>query len=455
MHCFRLPTKILPTTSHHSHTDNMSSAQGAGFHQYGQGTFVPAAPGPAAPGPTAPGLGWQGHRPPPPPVRTRKAPGIRFCHPGYNIPNQLFRLPRVDTEDNQEFGVHHKTALVACQIIAGNRFNKSYLSLHQTGQPVQTPMDGVLTQDRYYFIIDGCEEPYPIVPSFRDWQFPHDCIPEYWLPEYWPAQPSPTKDSPACAVTGVSWATKSAHLVPREEHVWYIENSMSEYAAGMGGTGAIDPNPANIIPLRRDIHRCFDKRWFAIVPKPYPSHDPSLPGFTTQYVTHLLTAEAAEIWPEQHYVSPNNLHEECTPYLFARFAWAILLQVKPFITSGKDRVVIYVDDPKAEDRVFKTGWLKGAELNRRYGGGGEQGAKEKATTPSKRKKGSEKSNADNSSSIDDGDLNHGWVYRTGWLSGAELYRRYAGGDDADKRSNGDDQGSNGDDEGFETTSQDD
>src|SRR5205814_2940390 len=59
-------------------------------------------------------------------------------------------------------------------------------------------------------------------------------------------------------------------------------------------------------PLRSDSHHCLDKRWFAIVPKPYPSHDPSLPGPTTQYVTHLLTREAAELWPEQHYISPCN-----------------------------------------------------------------------------------------------------------------------------------------------------
>lgn len=103
------------------------------------------------------GLGQQGHPPPPPPVDALAAPDISFCHPGYEgASNLLLRFPRVDTEDNQEFGIHHKTALVACEIVAGNRFDEGYLSLHRAGQPIQTPIDGVLTQGRYYFIIDGC-----------------------------------------------------------------------------------------------------------------------------------------------------------------------------------------------------------------------------------------------------------------------------------------------------------
>lgn len=217
---------------------------------------------------------------------------------------------------------------------------------------------------------------------------------------------------------------------------------MSNYAGGIGGTGDIDPNPANIIPLRSDIHRCFDKRWFAIVPKPYPSHDPSLPDRTTQYVTHLLTTEAAELWPEQHYIKPNSLHAKSTPYLFARFAWAILLHVKSFVTSNKDRIVIFVEDAKAENSVLKTGWLSKAELSLRYGGDGGQRAKEKAVTPNKRKKGAEKDNADKGGSIDDEELNREWVYKTGWLSGAELYRRYGGGDAMDSSTSSDGEGSN-------------
>lgn len=126
-------------------------------------------------------LGQQGRLPPPPPVDTLTAPDIRFCHPGYQgegVSNQLISLPRVDTEDNQEFGVHHTTALVACQIIAGNRFDEGYFSLSPTGQPIQTLTDSVLTQDLYYFVISGCKGiyrfyfakqlSYPLLPTLSN-----------------------------------------------------------------------------------------------------------------------------------------------------------------------------------------------------------------------------------------------------------------------------------------------
>ncbi|KAH8751046.1 hypothetical protein F5883DRAFT_578344, partial [Diaporthe sp. PMI_573] len=47
-----------------------------------------------------------------------------FRHPGYNSPHDvLFKLPRLDaTPTSTQRGVHHRTALLACQIIANNSF---------------------------------------------------------------------------------------------------------------------------------------------------------------------------------------------------------------------------------------------------------------------------------------------------------------------------------------------
>jgi hypothetical protein len=54
------------------------------------------------------------------------------------------------------YGVHHRTALLACQIIAGNAFHNSFLALDRAGQqPVQVMLDGVLTDTQYYFIVNG------------------------------------------------------------------------------------------------------------------------------------------------------------------------------------------------------------------------------------------------------------------------------------------------------------
>ena len=79
---------------------------------------------------------------------------ICFLHPGYPSLNLLLTLPRVDAPPN--YGVHHRTALLACQIIAGNAFYNSRFALDRAGrQPVQVLLDGVLTGTQYYFIVDG------------------------------------------------------------------------------------------------------------------------------------------------------------------------------------------------------------------------------------------------------------------------------------------------------------
>ena len=84
---------------------------------------------------------------------------IRFLHPGYEAPyNTLLYLPRVDVEDTHgsTFGVHHRTALVACQIIGNNAFDTGHFALDRAGEhPVNTPMDGILTGRVYYFLVDG------------------------------------------------------------------------------------------------------------------------------------------------------------------------------------------------------------------------------------------------------------------------------------------------------------
>ena len=80
---------------------------------------------------------------------------IRFCHPGYPSEyNVLIQLPRVDEVPGRSgtFGVHHKTALLACQIIANNAF-EGLLSIERGGQAITTSIDGILTEAKYFFLI--------------------------------------------------------------------------------------------------------------------------------------------------------------------------------------------------------------------------------------------------------------------------------------------------------------
>jgi hypothetical protein len=83
---------------------------------------------------------------------------ITFFHPGYEGPtNVLLLLPRVDRgapPASDTIGVHHRTALLACQIIAGNAFENGRFSLDQQGQQtVDVDLDGILTEKYYYFMV--------------------------------------------------------------------------------------------------------------------------------------------------------------------------------------------------------------------------------------------------------------------------------------------------------------
>jgi hypothetical protein len=93
------------------------------------------------------------HSPPPTELLSRDA--IRFLHPGYSIQNTLLSLPRVNrVENTTTFGVHYRTALLACQIIAGNAFDTSHLTLDKEGQrPVNLLLDDILTEEEYYLIV--------------------------------------------------------------------------------------------------------------------------------------------------------------------------------------------------------------------------------------------------------------------------------------------------------------
>jgi HNH endonuclease len=158
-------------------------------------------------------------------------------------------------------------------------------------------------------------------------------------------------------------------------------------------------DPANILPLKVDLHRCFDKRWFAIIPK---NKEISAP-YTTQYVTHILLNEAAEIWPTYHNNPVQNLSEKAHYYLFARFAWAILLQVKPFIIAGFPRNVIRIQ-MDLEGRINREEkLLSGSQLKAYYGGGGS-----KRATPLNKRSGTGSMEDDDGdlikSSSEDGDL---------------------------------------------------
>lgn len=88
--------------------------------------------------------------------RRRPAPApqangvVFFLHPGYpDSKNVLLSLPALDSG-----GIHHETARIACAILADCNWN-GFFSLTRDGPRLPAGSDDILTQNRYYFRIEG------------------------------------------------------------------------------------------------------------------------------------------------------------------------------------------------------------------------------------------------------------------------------------------------------------
>ncbi|KAB5585667.1 hypothetical protein GE09DRAFT_1071503 [Coniochaeta sp. 2T2.1] len=295
-------------------------------------------------------------------------PVISFRHPGYTaaVLDIILALPRVDkvASESDKFGVHHATALLACQIIANNAFN-GYLSTNrESPMRITTAADGVLTDDEYFFIVPG-NIAYAVVPSFQDWKFPHV---EFRNQLWWPDVATGLDDLVRrCAVTQCTYVLEKAHLVPQDQRTWYLRNAMQKYSHN--GLQDID-NKRNLLNLRIDLRRTLDNKDWVVAPKPTGSNPPFA------YAVHVLgsDAPAAEFHTTWHNSEVLNLQDNSKAYLFARFAWAVIQGVKPFILAGVSRNVARVVVDNQGTPTWKTGPESAKVLDEQYGGGGSKGA---------------------------------------------------------------------------------
>ncbi|KAF4971308.1 hypothetical protein FSARC_1827 [Fusarium sarcochroum] len=301
-------------------------------------------------------------------IRDLNRDQIRFYHPGYLKPlNLLFCLPRVDySPKDNAYGVHYLTALTACQIVANNAFETGKLARDPEGKDIVSCDEKILMQRDYWFFVDG-DERYSIVPSFKDWQFPHDKLPAWWT------APSASSGihTKRCAITNTSYAFTWAHLIPREEQQWFSKNGMGLYG---GGSHTID-DPHNILPLKADLYVCFDQSVFALIPK--ASGSPNGVEAQNQYVLHVLDGRESEFTALYQNRPVESLVEGSREYLFARFAWSVFSFLKPFLTSGVGRRVVRfrlraADSDAEEEHLvseMQNVFLDSRKLDSLYGGG--------------------------------------------------------------------------------------
>ncbi|KAI4278547.1 MAG: hypothetical protein L6R35_006087 [Caloplaca aegaea] len=305
---------------------------------------------------------------------------ISFLHPAYRrFNNVLFRMFAVDSPEG---GLHHATARIACAIIAGNRWD-GFFSRTPTGLPIDAADDDLLTDAEYYFIVpsavsstpaaipnvnaspstavssthDSAPYMYPVVPGFKEWMFPHDDLPTTWKEVEIHGSSGGRLGSDAvalrdisCRMTAYGEGCDNSHLCPLTEMLWYQENRMDQYGdLNRGGRQGIN-DPSNIMLLRTDLHRAWDKMQFVHTPKR------SSTG-RLEFVSHVLVY-SKELGDLYHNARLHRLGvaREC---LFARFAWTIFPLLSGFLQQGHDRYLLRANSDTSElvsaDECFRCG----------------------------------------------------------------------------------------------------
>ena len=267
-------------------------------------------------------------------------------------------------------GLYAQFVLDACGIITGNRWDgwlstskDAALAVVATIQPTS-----ILQGSSYYFhlpplsndSVDGCANaPYPVIPTFREWRFPHDQLPESWnrlvVTNLDPAVPAQsfsisnlatalqTRDA-TCRMSRCREGAQVAHICPQKEADWWYKNAMSTYNVGSANT--LD-DLSNALLLRADLHIAFDKPKFVFYPK--QSSDLESP----RLITHLLEA-SAELEHLYHNCELQSTPSSIQTY-FARFAWAIFPLLDAFLTC-RERHCLLVREI-AEDWVDGDGFF--------------------------------------------------------------------------------------------------
>ncbi|KAK8141635.1 hypothetical protein G3M48_010138 [Beauveria asiatica] len=293
-------------------------------------------------------------------------------------------------------GVHFTTMLVACQIIAGNSFKAGYLSYDVQGSHrVALTGRGILTHGHYFLHVpqnadatdaDATETTsYAVTPNFQEWRFP-DRLPPIWQT----VADTPRDPTTSCIITGRTRFEK-AHVVPQAQEEWFTNNTMWEHAEGVDSASH---SAANVCCLRPDLHKIFDDRTFALVPKLEADG-------RCHTVVHFFSTQnsIADVALRHHNRKVHSLDAVAPQFLFARFALTVFAYVKNFVLRGAQRQIAVVQrgiEPSGRPSwVTKVIDMDRAERHKRYGGGGSR-----ASSPSKRSRPPSDYQRDASESVD-------------------------------------------------------
>lgn len=276
---------------------------------------------------------------------------ITIKHPGYGRGNTLFALPACEGA-GAEGKAHYATVYTACAIISNNRYD-GWLSSTLSGEPRTYPdLEGLVPAGIYYlhFEPDPNSQPYPVVPNFRAWAFPHNYLPSLWNRSAQEvAMIGPRTDIETCRLTKKRLACENAHIIPKTERQWFLDNEMDQYSelSGQIGQGVVD-SPANLIGLRRDLRSLWDDSFFSILPKEFQGGERD----RIRWCAHSLV-EDQELFANYHSQRVESLAGSPVQYFYARFAWDIFPKLLGFLRGTQPRqLAVCLSDGVIEVRSF-------------------------------------------------------------------------------------------------------
>jgi hypothetical protein len=113
---------------------------------------------------------------------------------------------------------HYATVHSACTIVANNR-KDGWLSSARSGRPrTCADSEGLIPAGVYFFHLDTepNADPYPIVPNFHAWAFPHDDLPSLWHEAAQIAAAiEPRTTTETCRLTNKRLGCENAHIIRR------------------------------------------------------------------------------------------------------------------------------------------------------------------------------------------------------------------------------------------------
>jgi hypothetical protein len=278
---------------------------------------------------------------------------ITVKHPGYGGNNTILALPACDGA-SAPGKAHYATVHSACTIVANNR-KDGWLSSARSGRPrTCADSEGLIPAGVYFFHVDTEPnvDPYPIVPNFHAWAFPHDDLPSLWHESAQIAAViEPRTTTETCRLTNKRLACENAHIIPAAEKSWFADNEMDRYGELGGRTGRdVADSPANSIRLRRDVHLLWDNLFFSIVPKRLQHGDSD----GVQWCAHGMVQDE-ELCEDYHNRPTESLTGRAVEYFYARFAWDLFPKVIGFLQSTQPRrLAVRQPDGVMEVRSFST-----------------------------------------------------------------------------------------------------